>query len=317
LFGVAGERIVDLKRERNSDDRNGDIGVAFAAVHTPPAASTKEKSDEEKLSLFWRLFGGTVLSIAALVAITVYNNMASNISELRAEIGRINDARSELIKKDDLNARLATLSEQAKSLQSQGAAQTGTLTALQAGHAELRDRLAAIKGEAETARKDGATAIDAARKEFGGLLETIRKDQTAINDQLKKDIAAIEVIREKLTAIDAVKKELDAVRKDLASVEALRDKLAMIATEIKDHRDDIGKLRQEVERNLAGDAERKKSRDDQYAKLLDAMKELDKAARAAGEKIARIEGTIAPMPMPPAKPTPKPAVEKPKGGDPE
>jgi chromosome segregation ATPase len=291
---------VELKRDQSRDDRHADVGVAFAAVHSA-APTTKEKNDEEKMSLFWRLFGGTVLSIAALVAITVYNNLQTNISELRAEISRINEARSELIKKDDLNSRLAVVIEQTKALQTQETTQNGSLTALQAGVTELKDRIATIKGETEATRKDGTTALDTSRKEFGGLIETVRKEQTAINDQLKKDIAAIEVIRERLTGIETLKKDLDVVRKDLTAIESLRDRLTMIATEIKDHRDDLGKLRQDVERNNAGDAERKKSRDEQYAKLLETMKELDKSARACSEKIARIEGTIAPMPMPPAK----------------
>ena len=37
------------------------------------------------MSLFWRVFGGTILSIVALAAVTLYNNLSNGISDLRAE----------------------------------------------------------------------------------------------------------------------------------------------------------------------------------------------------------------------------------------
>src|SRR5262249_16227596 len=45
---------------------------------------------DDRVSMFWRIFGGTILSIFALVAVTVYNNLQSNVNELRAELSRSN-----------------------------------------------------------------------------------------------------------------------------------------------------------------------------------------------------------------------------------
>ena len=129
---------------------------------------------------------------------------------------------------------------------------------------------------------------------MAATLDLARKEQSAINDGLKKDVAAIEGVKVRLTAAEGMKKEIDAIKKELGALDAAKEKLTMILAELKDHRDELGKLRQDTERNQAGDAERKKSRDDQYAKLLDAMKELDKAVRTCSEKIARLEGSVTP-----------------------
>jgi chromosome segregation ATPase len=309
---------VDLKRERNSELANSDptpVGVAFAAVHQHPN-DAKSKSDDERMSLFWRVFGGTILSIAALVAVTIFNNLSGTISELRSEISRINEARGELIKKDEFNSRITTVYERAQALQTQNNTQNGSLNALQSSVAELKDRLATLKGESDLAKKEFAGSIDTAKKETGLSLDAIRKDQAAINDGLKKDVAAIDLLKDRLTAIDTLKKELETLRKDLTVVEGLKERLTVVTTEIKDHRDDMTKLRQDVDRNHASDAERKKSRDDQYAKLLETMKELDKSMRSASEKIARLEGTMTPMnPTLPVKTIPTKADSKSANGD--
>ena len=267
--GIAMELRKDRDLESTRNDRV-DPGVAFAAVHTKSLESTI-RHDEEKLSLFWRVFGGTILSICALISVTVYNNMAANISELRTEINRINEARGELIKKDEFNTRLATAYDRVQNLQGQNNSQNASLTSLQTTVNELKDRLTASKTESDIARKEMLAAADATKKEQSTALDAIKKEQATINDGLKKELTAIEGLKERIAVAEGMKKELDAIRKELGSLEAMKDKLAMTAAEVKDHRDDLSKIRQEVERNLAGDAERKKNRDDQYAKLLDAM----------------------------------------------
>ena len=65
--------------------------------------------DEERLSLFWRVFGGTLLSIAALVLVTLYQQFTSSINDLRHDIARLNEADANLVKKDEFNARTSSL----------------------------------------------------------------------------------------------------------------------------------------------------------------------------------------------------------------
>jgi hypothetical protein len=70
-------------------------------VEPPPAKG------DERMSLFWRVFGGTLLSIGALVLVTVYQQFTSSVNDLRHDIARLNEANSDLVKKDEFNSRLA------------------------------------------------------------------------------------------------------------------------------------------------------------------------------------------------------------------
>jgi hypothetical protein len=78
------------------------------------AACAEEKArpeprGEEKISVFWRVFGGTLLSIAALVVMTVYQQFSANLNELRAAITHLSEVQADLVKKDDLNSRATYL----------------------------------------------------------------------------------------------------------------------------------------------------------------------------------------------------------------
>jgi hypothetical protein len=78
------------------------------------SASTPEKvrgepRGEEKISVFWRVFGGTILSIAALVVMTVYQQFSASLNDLRAAINHVNEVQADLVKKDDLNGRATAL----------------------------------------------------------------------------------------------------------------------------------------------------------------------------------------------------------------
>ncbi|MFO0936915.1 MAG: hypothetical protein U0798_10420 [Gemmataceae bacterium] len=308
--GIAVEYRKERELETNRNDRL-DTGLAFAAVHSQATAQAS-KTDEEKMSLFWRVFGGTILSICALIGITVYNNMAGNISELRSEISRINEARSELIKKDEFNTRLTQSGTQLQSLQTLNNSQNATLTSVQTAISELKDRLVTAKADSDTLRKEALLSADAIKKEEAKALDAIKKDQALFYDSVKKDLVTLEALKERITHVESLKKDIDSLRKDLTSLESIKEKITVITTDMKSAREDVVKLRQDVERNQASDEERKKSRDDQYTKLLDTIKDFDKSLRSCGEKIARLEGAVSPMP--PEKAPPKPA-ENPKSGE--
>ena len=80
------------KSERRDNELNlASLETSRSITSSPVAAKTNEKRDEERISLFWRVFGGTILSIVALIFITLYNNLANAVSDLRNDLGR--DAR--------------------------------------------------------------------------------------------------------------------------------------------------------------------------------------------------------------------------------
>ena len=156
-----------LKRTDTDDqtDRGGGTSMMVETLRSSRDSSQPRfKSDEDKISVFWRVFGGTLLSIAALAAITLYNTVTSNITELRAEVSRLNESKAEWAKKDDVQA-------------------VRTQVTTQAGYRAEIDSL-----------KERAT-------KYRAELDENKKESRAGNDALRKDIAAIDGVKEKLAAV--------------------------------------------------------------------------------------------------------------------
>lgn len=228
---------------------------------------------EEGISLFWRVFGGTILSIAALISITLFNSMNSSITELRNELNREREARSELVKKDEFNSRTTAQYERMRSFE-------GYKVELEA----LKERVSSNAVNVESLKKDGGASLEALKKEF-----------VAASEGMRKDFAALEVLKERIAAIELLKK-------DFTGFEVLRERFNTAAADLKTTRDELTKIQQEVERNKIADLERKTSRDSQYKQVDEALKELQKGLQTCREKLARLEG---------AQPVPAPGTTKP------
>ena len=190
--------------------------VRAAETFPPEPIRTHPAHPDDRVSLFWRVFGGTILSIFALVAVTLYNNLQSNINELRAELSRSHEARAELVKKEEFNARTQNIWDRVQTLQELKA----TVSALKeqvAGYSErqgdvklLRDQLTTIEQRLKTTEDDHKAL---ARAE---LTITTLEQRTAMRDaQLK----AAEDERKEMA------KQLAELRERLAKVEG--------ATEVK------------------------------------------------------------------------------------
>jgi hypothetical protein len=90
------EAVLDLKRLRSSGKR--------------PRARR-----QQKMSLFWQVFGGTIFSIVALVILTAYSQLTSAQTDLRRDL---NQVQADQVKKDELNIRLTVVWNSIKGLQS-------------------------------------------------------------------------------------------------------------------------------------------------------------------------------------------------------
>jgi len=77
----------------------------------------EEDKEEGKVPLFWRIFGGTMLSIVSLVFMSAYQSLSGGLAEVRQEmshlntdlhkeIGRFSETQGELVKKDEVSTRI-------------------------------------------------------------------------------------------------------------------------------------------------------------------------------------------------------------------
>ena len=255
---------------------------AVAAAHQKDTAPAK---DEEKMSIFWRVFGGTILSIVALAAVTLYNNLQTGITELRAELTREREAAAGLAKKDDLDKEreartLFAKKEDIDTRMTKLYERLRTAEGLKSDIEGLRERVAGNAAAVEAARKDTAAAVEA----------------------VKKDTAGLELLKERVAAVEAVKREV-------AGLDAVRERLAALAADLKVAREETARVHRDIDNNRAADAERKAFRDAQAKQFEDTLKEMQRALGDCREKLARLEGAGQPLVGPPA-PKPKAA---PKG----
>ena len=256
-----------LQKRFAQDDERDDSASGLMASETMRSAAESsapgkpERSGEEKISLFWRVFGGTILSIVALVSITLYNSISSSIAEVRIEQNRERDARAELVKKDEFNSRTTAQYERMRSYESLKIEQEG-----------LKERITANASILEGLKKDSVATLDA-----------VKKDVVGASDAVKKDTAALELLKERVVALEGLKKEI-------AGIDLLKERLMVVAADLKVIRDDVAKTQKEVERNRAGDDERKTARDAQFKQVEESLKDLQKGMQTCREKLARLEG---------------------------
>jgi hypothetical protein len=61
------------------------------------AAEGEKKKEEDSIPLFWRVFGGTVLSVTTLIGITAYNGLNASMAEAKSDLSSMaTDARKEV-----------------------------------------------------------------------------------------------------------------------------------------------------------------------------------------------------------------------------
>lgn len=118
-----------IRKDRTTNDREeppsvcGSFPAVLAAESLRNAALPADSPrGDERISTFWRIFGGTLLSIAALVCITVYQQFNNTLNELRSAVAHLNEGRADLVRKDEYNSRNSSLWNGLKEAQTASAA---------------------------------------------------------------------------------------------------------------------------------------------------------------------------------------------------
>jgi hypothetical protein len=148
--------------------------IVIAHEQAPPAAGPIEvkklepikddkKKAEDQIPLFWKLCSAALLSVAALVAVTLYNQLSAGSSQLRSELGllrhEVGQLRNDLVPKDDYAARNERTINTIKQVQAQNKAALET----------WRERL----GEQRTAVTELRLQIKEAERELQRLRERL------------------------------------------------------------------------------------------------------------------------------------------------
>ena len=191
-----------IEREEVSS-QNGSRDSTLLAVATLNGADRASRAqsqarvegDEQKISVFWRVFGGAIISIAALAAITLYNNIAGAIAELRTEIGRGNEARAELVKKDEFNSRSTSMWNRIQELQ-----------AMQLGMTSLKEKVSGLEQQLRAAEEDHKALLQA-QVQISGLQEKAASREAqakAVEEERKTLCKELLVLRERIAKLEGL-----------------------------------------------------------------------------------------------------------------
>lgn len=193
-----------------------------------------DEKPEEKLSLFWRVFGGTLLSICALVVITAYQQLTGGIHDVRNDVARLREASADFLKKDDYNNRSTQMWNR-----------VNELNALNASVSVLTNKMTGVEQQlvaADRDRKDmqAPLALVAALKEKLTALE----DQRKISEQDHKDLLAL------AATVAAIKDRGDGLAKQLKDADLERREMSR---ELQNLRERLAKLEGQAEAKPAAD----------------------------------------------------------------
>ncbi len=126
--------------QRALQPSDGATPVAEETLRSAALAGSEQAGltkGEERISAFWRIFGATFLSIAALVILTLcqhFNNCLNDLrgelghlnEDLRKELSRLNEAHAEFLKKEEFSFRMKSVWDAMKELR-EGLASTAGL----------------------------------------------------------------------------------------------------------------------------------------------------------------------------------------------
>lgn len=87
-----------------------------------PAAPAKKEDKKDEIPAFWRICGAALVSVTAMVAVTLYIQLSNTVGSLRAELNSIRDHNHDLVRKDDYNSRNLAIAATIKELQASNAA---------------------------------------------------------------------------------------------------------------------------------------------------------------------------------------------------
>jgi hypothetical protein len=183
--------VVDPRNDQRSNPRPPDSNTAAQAETlrnaSPPSAGEPSKR-EEQVSLFWRICGGTLLSIAALVIITVWQQLNSSLNDLRTSVHRLTEHQGETIKKEEFSTRTQPLWQNLKELQ-KSLQEVSTLAAAQKERAMMRDlRLKEEERSREAMQKE--------LQELRSAVALLRERAMLRDQQLREEAERKELVRE-------------------------------------------------------------------------------------------------------------------------
>jgi DNA repair exonuclease SbcCD ATPase subunit len=216
---MEGERQVQDESGRRSE---GGAALLTAEASRAPAARSarpaKIAQSASRISTVWRVFGGTILSIAAFILISLYNQLSTTQTELRRDLNQLHEARADLIKKEEFNSRLALMWSTIKELQG-----------CTASFATISERSKAVDHDLDRLIKDHESQYLALNSKIGEQARTTQEERKDVLRQIEQLKAAGDERKQILAGMgERLKTVLEHNKELTAKVQLLAERLATL-----------------------------------------------------------------------------------------
>jgi septal ring factor EnvC (AmiA/AmiB activator) len=153
----------DKVEQENPDWARKQAGTVLAAESLRSGASPAEAAPpapraDDKISAFWRIFGGTVLSVVTLIILTAFQQLSGSLSDMRSKIDQLTENNAKLVGKEEFSNRMSRFWDNVK----------GTTAEVPALKAQVAAQEALLR-EAEKERKELCKEVQALRERLAGL----------------------------------------------------------------------------------------------------------------------------------------------------
>src|SRR5262245_2371690 len=144
---------------------NTAVNDAVAAAR-PPARARPSSALETWTAVSWRIFGSTLICVAAIIAVALWVKYTNNIDSVRDDVKELRVQGAELLRKDEYHARQMSVAVGLKEVQTKNAAAHDywRLKAL-----SQERQLKALRDEANAAIKDMERQVQQLRERLAAL----------------------------------------------------------------------------------------------------------------------------------------------------
>jgi hypothetical protein len=123
----------------------------------------EKKKPEEQVPLFWRMCSAALLSITAMLAVTLYMQLSNSLSSTRNELILLREHQTDMLKKDEYNKRNIAIASSIKELQANSDAALGA----------WRDRANRLEGQIKASQDAAQQRNDRRETELRRLHERL------------------------------------------------------------------------------------------------------------------------------------------------
>jgi methyl-accepting chemotaxis protein len=209
------------------------------------------KSGEEKVSIFWRIFGGTILSIVCLVIISAYQSLTGTLKDLNGEINQLKESKADFVKKDDFAASRTKIWDRFTTDGQQIQAMTTTLATVKndLGRQDqaIKDEVARLAGSIKSLQDEKREILASTQAAVG----QVRDRQTAFEQQLRTAEQSLKAVEQQLKAVEQCARDIQAANVALSALQAASTTRELQVKQAEEQRAELCKAVAELRERLA------------------------------------------------------------------